>query len=225
MNNFINNIFRSNSAGKAKAMKIDSQTAQVLELETQKKRLEMESETIKLELNNSRTRFDMMLEQERHKQKLAFDEKSAVFDREKKVWATEKQEILDRGARDKSEFEERLKKDHELKLTEAVTLAKLDSQQKVKQAELDRDRQITELRTEHAEELSKVKSDTAEEYYKKLTHAFTEIQLNGSKDSKFVQELALKMFDSMPRGGSFDLGVNVNQPALPAPKGGEVVNG
>lgn len=201
---------------KAASNKIDSQTAQVLELEASKKRLEIEREQIALELENQKKRFQMKLDEEKHAQKLAFDEKKAVFDREKAVWETEKKEIVARAERERSEFEERLKKDHELKLTEAVTLAKLDSQQKVKQAELDRDRQITELRTQQAEALAKVKSDTAEEYYKRMTTAFTEIQLNGDKSTKFVQELALKMFDHQPRGG-FDVGVNVGN-ALPAPK-------
>lgn len=197
--------------------KIDAQTAQVLELEAAKKRLEIEREQIALELENQKKRFQMKLEEESHKQKLAFDEKKAVFDREKAVWETEKKELVDRSARERKEFEEKLKKEHELKVTEAVTLAKLDSQQQVKQAELDRDRVITELRTQQAEALAKVKADTAEEYYKRMTTAFTEIQLNGDKSTKFVQELALKMFDSVPRPG-FDVGVNVGQTALPAPK-------
>lgn len=214
-------LFGSSTAGR----KIDSQTAQVLELEASKKRLEMEREQISIELENQKKRFQMKLDEEKHAQKLAFDEKKAVFDREKAVWETEKREITGRNERERKEFEERLTKEHELKLTEAVTLAKLDSQQKVKQAELDRDRQLSELRTSQAEALSKVKSDTAEEYYKKMTSAFTEMQLNGDKSTKFVQELALKMFDHKPRVGSFDLGVNVNQgTALPSPKG-EVVNG
>lgn len=105
-----------------------------------------------------------------------------------------------------------------------VATNKIDSQQKVKQAELDRDRQITELRTQQAEALAKVKSDTAEEYYKRMTAAFQEIQLNGDKSTKFVQELALKMFDSVPRGGA-DFTVGINAPALPSPRETTVVNG
>lgn len=212
------NIFGKNKVATAK---IDKSTEQVLELEASKKRLEMEREQISIELENQKKRFQMKLDEEKHAQKLAYDEKKAVFDREKAVWEAEKKELLARSERERKEFEERLTKDHQIKLTEAVTLAKLQSQQEVKQAELDRDRQITELRTKQAEELSKVKSDTAEEYYKRMTNAFTEIQLNGDKSTKFVQELALKMFDSVPRGG-FDVGVNVGN-ALPAPS--QPVNG
>jgi hypothetical protein len=216
MSNFFTRLF----APDVKSSKIDAQTAQVLELEAQKKRLEMERDQISLELENQKKRNQMKLDEEKHAQKLAFDEKTAVFNREKALWETEKRDLLARSERERKEFEERLKAEHELKLTEAVTLAKLDSQQKVKQAELDRDRQVTELRTKQAEELAKVKSDTAEEYYKKMTSAFTEMQLHGDKSTKFVQELALKMFDVNPRPAKFDLGVNVNQgqSALPAPK-------
>lgn len=227
MKKFLASVFGSSVA----RSKIDSQTAQVLELEASKKRLEIDREQIALELDNQKKRFQMKLDEEKHVQKLAYEEKKAVFDREKAVWEAEKKEITGRNERERKEFEERLTKTQELKLTEAVTLAKLDSQQQVKQAELDRDRQISELRTKHAEDLAKVKSDTAEEYYKKMTSAFTEIQLNGSKDSKFVQELALKMFDSIPRGGAdFNVGIGVGN-ALPAPKNnvinqdGSAVNG
>lgn len=204
---------------KAGKTKINAQTAQILDLEAQKKRLEFDKEQINLELDNQKKKFDMTLETIRHKQNLEFQEKSAVFEREKKVWETEKQELIDRSKREKEEFENRLQKETEIKLQEATVLNKLDSQQQVKQAELDRDRKISELRTAQAEQLAKVKSDTAEEYYKKMTSAFQDIQTNGTQSTKFVQELALKMFDSAPRGGlRADINVSSNTPALPAPK-------
>lgn len=211
-------LFEKIFGTKAGNAKIDSQLQQVLELEATKKRLEMERDQIALELQNQKKRSAMALEEESHKQKLDFAEKKAVFDREKAVWATEKAEITARAERDRKEFEARLKADSEMKLTEAVTLAKLDSQQQVKQAELDRDRKISELRTEHAEALAKVKADTAEEYYKKMSAAFSEIQIHGDKASKFQQELALKMIEAMPRART-DLGVSISdgRAALPAP--------
>lgn len=208
-------LFGDNKAAKTK---IDKSTEQVLELEAQKKRLEMERDQISIELDNQKRKFQMSLEEERHKQRLAIESEKAVFAREKEIWKAEKEEIVARAARDKKEFEETLKRQHEITLQEAVTLAKLDSQQKVKQAELDRDRQTTELRTVHAEEISKLRSESAENHYNKLTEAFQEIQLNGDKTSKFVQELALKMVDGFPKGTRTDIGVNVNQPQLEAQK-------
>jgi outer membrane murein-binding lipoprotein Lpp len=59
-NKMFNNLFGT-KAGKAK---IDSQTAQVLELETQKKRLEIERDQIQIELANAKDRAVMQLEKE-----------------------------------------------------------------------------------------------------------------------------------------------------------------
>lgn len=199
---------------KAVKNKIDKSTEQILELEAGKKRLEIEMEQIRLDLANQKKREDMKLEVEAHKHHLKLQEEKAVFDREKRVWEIEKKELQDRAARDKKEFEDRLKADSDLKMQEAITLMKLESQQKVKQTELDKDRSLNQLETVHSTELSKVKSDLAEEYYRKLTSAFQDIQMNGDKNSKFVQELALKVFDRVPTTRS-EVGVEVsNVPQL-----------
>lgn len=192
-------------------VKISSSTAQVLELEAQKKRLEMERDQIQIELQNQKKREGMKLEEEAHKQKLKLQEETAVFNREKLIWEKEKQELIDRAARERKEFEETHRKQSELQLQEAVTLTKLEAQQKIKQAEIDKSREVNEVRTKAAEELSKTKSELAEDYYNKLTAAFQDIQMNGDKNSKFVQELALKVFDRVP---SSDVRVDVNQPKL-----------
>lgn len=196
---------------KVAKIKIDKSTEQVLELEAQKKRLEMERDQIQIELQNQKKREGMKLEEEAHKQKLKLQEETAVFNREKLIWEKEKQELIDRAGRERKEFEETHKKQSELQLQEAVTLTKLESQQKIKQAEIDKSREVNEVRTTAAEELSKVKSELAEDYYNKLTAAFQDIQMNGDKNSKFVQELALKVFDRVP---SSDVRVDVNQPKL-----------
>lgn len=188
--------------------KIDKSTEQVLELEAQKKRLEMERDQIQLELENTKKRESMKIEVEAHKHTLKLQEEKAVFDREKKVWEIEKKELTDRAAREKKEFQERLQAESDLKTQEAVTLTKLEAQQQVKQGELDKSREVNDLRTAHAEALSKVKSELAEDYYSKLTAAFQDIQMNGDKNSKFVQELALKVFDRVP-ANSTDISVRV----------------
>lgn len=192
--------------------KISRSTSQVLELEAVKKRLEMERDQINLELENLRSRMEMDIEKEQHKHGLALDSERAVFDREKKIWEKEKQELTDRAVRDKEEFEKYLTKDLEIKHNEAITLIKLESQQKIKQAELDRDRGINDLKTEHAEELSTMKSELAEDYYNKLTKAFQEIQLNGDKNSKFVQDMAMKIMDRVPASRT-EIGVDVTSSA------------
>lgn len=204
-NEMFNNVFGT-KAGKAK---IDSQTAQVLELETQKKRLEIERDQIQLELNNAKDRAVMQLEKESHKQSLKLDAERAVFDREKKVWEVEKKEMLARFEREREEFHDSTKRESDLKIQEAVTLVKLDAQQKIKQSELDKAREVNALKTSSAEELSKAKSESAEQYYNKLTAAFQDIQMNGDKNSKFVQELALKVFERVPTNRT-DIGVEIS---------------
>lgn len=194
----LNKLFRS----KIVNTKIDNSTAQILELETTKKRLEIDKEQISLELQNIKQKMDMQLEEEAHKQKLKLQEEKAVFEREKKVWVVEKEELLARGLREKTEFEDRLKKEYDLKIQEAVTLNKLESQQQIKQAELDKSREVNAIRTQSCEDVSNVRTQLAEEYYTRLTSAFQEIQLKGDANSKFVQELALKMFDKVPTSKS-----------------------
>lgn len=192
--------------------KIDRSTTQVLELVEQKKRLEIDRDQIQLELQNLQKKKDMQLEEEAHKHKLRIQEEQAVFSREKKVWEIEKQELLDRSKREQREFEDRLKKDYDIKIQETVTLTKLESQQLVKQAELDKNREVNELRTKSSEEISKVRTELAEEYYNKLTTAFQEIQLKGDVNSRFVQDLALKMFDKVPTSESrFAVDINTNK--------------
>lgn len=188
---------------KAASIKLDRSTQEVLELEATKKRLEIELSQIRLELDNQKKREAMKLEEESHKNKLELQEKTALFERERKLFDMEKKEL-----------EERLKKEFELKAQEAVVLTRLESQQQVKQTELDKDRALNAQQAKFNEDLSKVKTEMAESYYKKLTEAFQEIQLNGDKNTKFVQELALKVFDKMPAAHSkFNVDVNT-QPAL-----------
>ena len=106
--------------------------------------------------------------------------------------------MIERAEREKKEFEDRLQQEYEIKLQEAVTLTKLEAQQAVKQAELDKERAITKLTSENAKAISELEANLAEEYYQKLTAAFTDIQMNGDKNSKFVQELTLQMLNKMP---------------------------
>ena len=202
----------------AAKIKIKKSTSELLDLEVEKKRLQADKENIQLELENLKKRMRMEIEEEKHKHNLKLESEKAVFDREKTIWEKEKQELVDRAEREKNEFEKTLRADLEIEHKETVTLLKLESQQKIKQAELDKDRAVNDLKTKHAEELAKVKSDTAEEYYSSMTEAFQDLQMNGDKNSKFVQELALKVFDKLPTART-EVGVDVSTPRLAAASG------
>lgn len=193
--------------------KITKSTKEVLDLETQKMRLEMERDQIQLELDNMKTRQSMALEKEDHKHQLALESKTAIFEREKEIWAKEKQELIDRAERDKKEFESNLKRDLEIKHNEAITLTKLESQQKIKQAELDKDRAINELKADHAGKVAAIQASESEKYHDKLSNALQEITMNGDKNTKFVQEMALKLVDKAPAANGVGIDVNLtNEP-------------
>lgn len=188
------NLFKN----KVKKDRIDQSTRQVLDLEVQKKRLELERDQVQLDLDNVKRRQEMALEEERHKHRLALETEKANFDRERQIWEKDKAEMLAKFKEKQKDYEERLKAEHELKTQEAVTLTKLESQQKIKQTELDKERAISALETKHAEALAKVKSESAEQHYNKLKDALEELHQNGDKNSRFVQELALKAFERVP---------------------------
>jgi DNA-directed RNA polymerase subunit F len=108
-----------------------------------------------------------------------------------------------------------LKKDSEIKMLEAISLTKIESQQAIAQARVDAEREINKVRTEMAEKVAKIQGEESEKFYNKLTEAFQEMQLNGDKNSKFVQEMALRILDKTPTA-NVDLSIKNQQ--LPAPK-------
>lgn len=83
-------MFGLNRVAKAQ---IDNATRQILELEAVKKRLELDKDSIQIELANVKKRQQMVLEEEVHKQKLVLESEKAVFDRERKIWDKEKLEL------------------------------------------------------------------------------------------------------------------------------------
>lgn len=191
------------------SVKIDQSMEMLLDLEAAKKRLEIELSQIKLELDNQKKREAMRIEEESHKNKLELLEKTAIFERERKLFDMEKKEL-----------EDRLKKEFELKTQESIILTRLEAQQQVKQTELDKDRALNMQQSKFNEELSKIKIEMSDSYYKKLTESFQEIQLNGDKNTKFVQELALKVFDRIPSNHSkVNVDVNTQPLALSANNG------
>lgn len=118
----------------------------------------------------------MELEEVRHKHKLEVDEIKANIEREKRHWAE-----------DKTREVTNLKKEHDLKLKEAVTLAKLDSEQRIAQAKTDGDKKLNDT----VEKLTK-------EHYDRLSTAMTKLHEEGNITTKFTQDLALKMFEKNP---------------------------
>lgn len=130
----------------------------------------------------------MELEEIRHKHKLEIQELRAQLDRERHNWEEDKQRLIND-----------LQRDHDLKIKEAVTLTKLQSEQKIKQAELDYDRKLNEAT-----------KSLNEDYYQSLKSAMTKLHEEGNITTKFTQELALKMFDKSPATKVLTGSIDVN---------------
>lgn len=122
------------------------------------------------------SKFRMLLRELEHENTLHLEETKASFDRERSVWKE-----------DKERLRTQLIEEHELKLKEYTTLARLDYEQKTKQIELIAERKINA-------EVAKINKD----YYDKLTDSMKKLHEEGNVTTKFTQELALKMMSSLP---------------------------
>ena len=86
------------------------------------------------------------------------------------------------------------KRDYEKKLTD------MKSQYENKVQDMKREAIVisTQLQSAHDKAFAEFKQKTAAEYYERLKDEFTELQKDGDKNSKFVQELALKVMEKAP---------------------------
>lgn len=122
----------------------------------------------------------MELEEVKHKHNLELREMQAQMEIEKRHWQEDRSREL-----------AQLKKEHELKITEATTLLRLESQQKTKQAELD-----------YQSKLNDAVKRLNDANYDAMTRAMTKLHEEGDKNTRFTQDLALKMIGSMPANKS-----------------------
>lgn len=116
------------------------------------------------------------LEEIRHGHRLQMQELNAKTELEKKAWEQEK-----------SFLEKNLKQNHELKTREAVTLVKLDSEERIKQAELS-------FEAKHNQKVMELEKD----FNDRLKNALTKLHEEGNVTTNFVKDLALNMFSHVP---------------------------
>lgn len=95
-------------------------------------------------------------------------------------------------------LEDSLRADHQLKLTEAVTLLRLDSEQKNKQLELSFQRKMDEFQRGKEQEFLKLKEGLLSDNHNKFNEVISNIHEKGNLTTKFVQELAVKMMEKAP---------------------------
>lgn len=120
-----------------------------------------------------------------HEHKMEMEAASAKFVREKHNWHLDKDREVDH-----------LKRESDLKLKESIVLARLENEQKLKQMELDNKRELEKVKMEYMEQLTQKKSDLIEETYQTLSRSLTKLHEEGNHNSRFTQDLALKMLDS-----------------------------
>ena len=85
-----------------------------------------------------------------------------------------------------------------LEHTETITLLKLDSQQKITQGKIDHERELLAVDKKAKDEVVNEKARLAKEYYDKMTQSFTDLQMHGDRNTRFVEAMALKMIDKAP---------------------------
>ncbi len=94
---------------------------------------------------------------------------------------------------------ERREKDHAIKHQEAISLMRLEAEQKIKQSELDAQRVQSNLISKHTTDIANIESRLMKEHYEKLQAALEELHSKGNITTQFMKELALKLLDQSPK--------------------------
>jgi len=185
--------------GKRKSVgkQIDKITEEYLQLQGEKRKLEISIDSLKLDLQNKQREQEMALQRAKHEHELKLATAKAELDRAKTLFEEDKKRI-----------ESQLKKDAEIQKQEIVTLTKLDSDQKQAQLRLDFEKQTIEITKKHNEELTTLKIKLEADYYEKLKAALKTLHEEGNASTKFMQELALNMMKQGPVPTSLQIGMN-----------------
>ena len=187
-------------------IKIDAETMRLLDITTKRKEAEMDLKQAHLQLRNTRLDQELDLKKERHTHELKLASAKEEVIRAKKI-----------AAESSANLKIRLQEEHSLEKDKLQVYLKLEAEQKTAQIDLDHKKALARLQKTHedeinkantentasmariqitnAENIAKVKSDLAKEYYDKMQDALAKMTLEGSNQSHFIQELALKMFD------------------------------
>jgi len=173
------NIFKD-----PKKVKLDSVTNEILNLQVTKKELEIEIRNLKNTLDVSQKEHSFLVDSERRKLKAEAEDERSNFQRKER-------NLIE----DNKRLEEKLKSEHETKLSEAIAYAKLDAQQTVAQLKMDYEKKINEIKTTHSAEISELRSSLASKYYEDLHQMMTKFNTEGTVTTQFIQQMALGMME------------------------------
>ena len=193
---------------------LEEATVNLFAVQKAKNVLVLEQQTIKAKLENDKVDQEMAFKKDRHAMNLELQEKEENFAREKKNWEA-----------DKNLLKETLTKKAEITLEEIKSLAKLDSQQQIAQLNLTHkkdvmeqeaknNKELSDLKAKAATELSDLTAKLAKEYYGKAEETLKKFSLEGDKTTKFMQELAIAMFNKAPLLNKLDVGINTPKAKL-----------
>ena len=200
-------------------VRIDEETMRLLNVTTKVKEKQLELEQVDLQLKNAKLHQNLKLQEERHNHKLQMEE------------ATEKLERATRFSEEDAKRNlEQLEAKHAVEVDEIKVYLKMDSEQKsaqekidnarkldkimqdhaneINQANLDNTAELAAMRVKTAEDISTTKTELAKEYYDKMQDALSKMTLDGSAQTNFVKDLALKMFDKPSLPANLELHIN-----------------
>lgn len=204
-----------------KRKKLKGLELEIIEIQGQKREMEIELKNQQLDLGNAKREQEARLAEIRHEHNLKLKEKEALFSRIEKEWKEDKTRLEAQFVEDKERAIEHIKQDSEREQLELKTLMKLESEQKIAKAILDaekkiilKDAEISDLKKVHAEQLAQLKSDLAKEHYDNLQANLEKFHTEGNTTTKFMKELSMEMLKS--RRHDMSVGVDVSTPALGA---------
>lgn len=187
----------------------------------EKEKLKLQLDQLKIELQNKTQEQMLALNRERATWQLERESENARVkmerDAEKSKFDLEKEQSV---SRQKLDTEQAIKR-AELKNEELLVMKKLDFEQKIKQAELDREKAILLIKEEYAKKETKLHTELHAEMYGKLNSALISMSQEGDKNTKFVHDIMMKIFDKAPALNSHETRTYIGAP-LPKPVEAEV---
>lgn len=192
---------------------------QIVESVAEKERLKVQIEQARIELVNQKQNQTLELTREKVQWQMKLDNELNQFKIQKESELAkirqEKEQALSKQQFDLDQAVKRV----ELKSDELLMMKKLEFEQKIKQAELDRDRSILIIKEEYAKKETTLHQDLNANMYGKLSESLVKMSQEGDKNTKFVHELMMKIFDKAPGLNSFQLTQRQYQgESLPAPQ-------
>lgn len=179
--------------------------SQIIDAVADREKLKTEIEQVKLSLQNAKQDQQLQLNKERAHWELQLQSEKAKIQLEREQSASREAFAI-----------ENITKRTQLKADEELVMKKLDFEQRIKQLEVDKQREILVIKEEYAKKETALHTDLHDQMYKKLNAALIQMNQEGDKNTKFVQDIMMKIFDRAPTLNTFET-VNKNYTgALPS---------